>query len=67
MVRFEENKLIIEINSPDPIDEWMQLQTEIYNLLRHQHEESTLQFNWIFLFLNELQPAYECAMRMNEE
>ena len=69
MVRFEENKLIIEIEAPFPAETWTDLHIGIYDLVRDVKQETlhNASFYSVIDFLQELMPDYDTVKKMMSE
>jgi hypothetical protein len=70
MVRFEDEKLVIEIKTGTrryAVEKWIALQRELLFLIRWVKDESTGEdFHLIPDFLDELLPEFEQAIKMIE-
>jgi hypothetical protein len=70
MVRFEENKLVIEVQShsqKDAVEKWITLQRELLFLMRWlENDKISKDFYTIPDLLDELLPDWEQAKKMAE-
>jgi len=66
MVRFEENKLIIEVETNNPIEYWSDLQNSLLYSMRWTTDENIHNNKFYRLpdFLIELQPDFGVMMKM---
>ena len=68
MVRFEENKLVIEIADPYPVEAWMDIHAGICDVVRNVKQENIVEGNYFAVidFLREMVPDYDNAVKMME-
>ena len=68
MVRFEEDKLVIEIIHPYPVEKWMDIHMGIYDIVRFVKQETLIDksFFSVIDLLGELMPDYDDAKKMIE-
>jgi hypothetical protein len=65
MIRFESDKLIIEIRTPFPVETWIDLHSGIYDLARNVNQDTLTQdFYSVIDFLREIVPDCEDAKKM---
>ena len=66
MVRFEEKKLIIEIDTICPLEEWVELKNGLCDVVRNVKSESIIDdsFYCVIDFLRELMPDWEDLKKM---
>jgi hypothetical protein len=66
MIKFEKDKLVIEIDTPDPTCAWIELQQSLCDIIRNTSgsniNDQTF-FSAIDL-LGELLPDWDCAKKM---
>ncbi|MDR1155816.1 MAG: hypothetical protein LBL04_14010 [Bacteroidales bacterium] len=67
MVRFESDKLVIEIQTLFPVETWIVLHGGIYDLARNVNQDTvTGDFYSVIDFLRELMPDYDTVKKMME-
>ena len=61
MIRFEENKLIIEIKDTDPVEAWAVLHSGLCDIIRYVKQESICDdsFSAVIDFMQELIPEWD--------
>jgi len=68
MVRFEDNKLVIELKAEttqDALDKWVMLHSAFCDLIRNVNDENICEnFHNVTDFLEELMPDWEDAKKM---
>jgi len=69
MIRFESDKLVIEIETPFPAETWTELHIGIYDLVRDVKQETlcNASFYSVIDFLRELMPEYDTVKKMMSE
>lgn len=68
MVRFEKDKLVIEVTCYDPVERWMELHTSLCDIIRNVAQENIASdtFYSSIDFLSELIPGYEECRQMKK-
>ena len=66
MVRFEENKLVIEIENSDPVEAWIELQQGLCDLIRFVNSDTLYPntFYGVIDLVGELVPEHRQAKKM---
>lgn len=69
MVRFEEKRLVIEVECYDPVDYWISLHTSLCDIIRNVTQDNIASdtFYSSVDFLNELMPDYEAGKAMKKQ
>lgn len=70
MVRFEKDRLVIEIQTHgSPVEYWMELQRALLDMLSHTTQETLIEetFYTVPDFLRELMPDYETLAKMQND
>lgn len=70
MVRFEKDRLVIEIQTHgSPVEYWMELQRALLDMLSHTTQETLIEetFYTVPDFLRELMPDYEILAKMQND
>ncbi|MGM9817696.1 MAG: hypothetical protein ACI30B_01780 [Paludibacteraceae bacterium] len=70
MVRFEKDRLVIEIQTHGrPVEYWMELQRGLLDMLRYTTQETLIEetFYTVPDFLRELMPDYETLAKMQND
>ena len=70
MVRFEKDRLVIEIQTNGrPVEYWMELQRALLDMLSHTTQETLIEetFYTVPDFLRELMPDYETLAKMQND
>lgn len=70
MVRFEKDRLVIEIDTHgSPVEYWMELQRALLDMLSHTTQETLIEetFYTVPDFLRELMPDYETLAKMQND
>lgn len=70
MVRFEKDRLVIEIDTHgSPVEYWMELQRALLDMLSHTTQETLIEetFYTVPDFLRELMPDYEILAKMQND
>lgn len=67
MIRFEENKLVIEIEGSDPVETWLTLHSGLCDIVSNVAQESICNdtFYAVIDFLRELIPEYSVACKLS--
>ncbi|MDR0815076.1 MAG: hypothetical protein LBN37_04910 [Bacteroidales bacterium] len=65
MIRFEKDRLIIEIKHYCPVEYWQELQQGLYDLIRHVNQDTISNtFHEVISLLEELIPETDDAKKM---
>lgn len=64
MVTFKEDSFVIEIKSPAPVEDWLNLHNDIANLLSSEHEDMRQGHYLVLYFLQEMMPTIKQAIQM---
>lgn len=66
MVRFEENKLIIELQTCSPVEDWLYLQQGLCDVVRNVNQDNICSdtFCNVINFMQSLIPEWETARKM---
>lgn len=70
MVRFEKDRLVIEIQTHGrPVEYWMELQRALLDMLRYTTQETLIEETFYNVpdFLQELMPDYETLAKMQND
>lgn len=70
MVRFEKDRLVIEIQTHGrPVEYWMELQRALLDMLSHTTQENIIEetFYTVPDFLRELMPDYKTLAKMQND
>ncbi len=68
MVRFEDEKLVIEISDSCPVERWINIHRGICDILRFVKQDTIINENFcdVVDFLDEMTPDYDFAKKMLE-
>ena len=68
MVRFEDKKLVIEINSHGPAEDWLNIYTGICDVVRNVDSDTIMNssFGFVIDFMQQLAPDWEDAKKMQK-
>ncbi|MDR0364153.1 MAG: hypothetical protein LBH92_03945 [Bacteroidales bacterium] len=66
MVRFEEKKIIIEIDDPFPVDSWLVLMGGLCKMARFTTQDNICDntFHAVIDFIGQLMPDFDTAKKM---